>query len=61
MNALERHIEELKSYQQAINKTDSIYLKNDYYKKIDRMFKELKEYCKYRKYDFKEVLIKYKL
>lgn len=61
MNALERHIDEIKKYKKAIDKTDSIYLKNDYYKKIDRMFKELKEYCKYRGYNFNEIIIKYKL
>lgn len=61
MNALERHIEEIKSYQEAIDRTDSVYLKNDYYKKINKMFNELKEYCLYRQYDFKEILRKYRL
>lgn len=61
MKAIERHIEEIKQYKRAIDKTDSIYLKNDYYKKIDRMFKELKEYCKYRDYNFKSILQRYKL
>lgn len=61
MNALERHIDEMKRYKQAIDKTKSICLKNDYYKKLGRMYKELKMYCMYREYDFKEIRKKYKL
>lgn len=56
MKAVERHIEEIKRYQIAINKTDSAYLKNDYSKKINRMIKELREYCHYRNYNFKSIL-----
>lgn len=56
MKAVERHIEEIKRYQEAMNKTDSAYLKNDYSKKINRMIKELREYCHYRNYNFKAIL-----
>lgn len=56
MKAIERHINEIKRYQEAIEKTDSNYLKNDYSKKISRMIKELREYCYYRDYDFTDVL-----
>lgn len=56
MKAVERHIEEIKKYQKAIDRTDSIYLKLDYSKKINRMIKELREYCHYRNYNFKAIL-----
>lgn len=61
MNALERHINEMKVCKKAMMKTQSIYLKNDYAKKFHRMNKELKEYCFYRGYDYKEILKKFNL
>lgn len=39
MNALERHINEMKVCKKAMMKTQSIYLKNDYAKKFHRMNK----------------------
>lgn len=56
MKAVERHIAEIKKYQQAIRKTKSAYLKNDYSKCISRLIQELHEYCKYRGYDFKKII-----
>lgn len=56
MKAVERHIEEIKRYQDAITKTNSAYLKNDYAKRVNRMIKELREYCHYRKYNFKKII-----
>ena len=61
MKAIERHIEEMNRYKQAIDNTKSICLKNDYYKKLNKMFKELKLYCIYREYDFNTIRKKYKL
>lgn len=61
MNALERHIEEIRNYKQAINKSNSAYLKNDYSKKIQRMKNELREYCKYRGFNYKEIIEQYKV
>lgn len=56
MKALDRHIEEIKRLKQAVEKTDSNYLKNDYSKRISRMIKELREYCHYRGLNFKEMM-----
>ena len=56
MKAIERHIEEIRQYKTAREKTDSRYLKNDYSKKINHMMKELREYCHYRNYNYKAIL-----
>lgn len=56
MKAVERQLDEIRKYQKAMNKTNSCYLKNDYSKCISRLINELREYCKYRNYDFKEII-----
>ena len=48
MQAIERHIAEMKRLREAFNNTKSSYLKNDYAKAIRRMQGELREYCDYR-------------
>lgn len=55
MKAVERQINEIKRYQQAIEKTKSAYLKNDYSRCISRLINELREYCTYRNYNFKVI------
>ena len=48
-------VDEINRKKEAINKTKSTYLINDYYKSIrDDMF-ELRDYCKFKGIDFKEV------
>lgn len=61
MNALERHINEMRVCKKAMLKTDSMYLKNDFSKKFHRMNKELKEYCYYRGFDYKDILKKFNI
>jgi hypothetical protein len=61
MNAIERHIEEIIRYKQAIERTKSVYLKNDYSKCVRSLKKELKEYCSYRGYNYKEIVKAYKI
>lgn len=56
MNALEEHINEIKRFKGAIAKSNSTYLKNDYSKHLMFLMKELKIYCKYRGYNYKEIL-----
>ena len=56
MQAIERHIAEMKRLKTAFNKTKSTYLKNDYAKAIRRMQEELREYCDYRGLNYKEVI-----
>ena len=56
MQAIERHIAEMKRLRDAFNKTKSTYLKNDYAKAIRRMQGELREYCRYRGLSYKEVI-----
>ena len=56
MKAIEQHIQEIERYKAAISKTNSAYLKNDYAKAIDKMIKELKEYCDLRGYDTRTIL-----
>jgi len=56
MQAIERHIAEMKRLKTAFNKTKSIYLKNDYAKAIRHMQEELREYCDHRGLSYKEVI-----
>lgn len=55
MKAAREHIEEINRLYASIKKTNSQYLKNDYSKSIYRMLDELKEYCKYKGYSYKEL------
>ena len=48
------YLDEIKRMQQAIKKTKSYKLKNDYSKAIKRKKAELKEYCKYKNINLKE-------
>ena len=50
------YLEEIKRLQQAIGKTKSHKLKNDYSKAIKRKKSELKAYCKYKNINLKEVM-----
>lgn len=43
-----KHIEEMKRIRQAINNTESEYLKRDYLKALNQMQKDLDEYDMYR-------------
>lgn len=47
INSRDKFILEIKYYEDAINKTDSKYLKRDYQKKISKMRAELREYDRY--------------
>ncbi len=42
-----KFVAEIHQYEEAIQKTDSVYLKLDYKKKIRKMKRELKEYDRY--------------
>jgi hypothetical protein len=55
MNALERHIAEIKRLKEEKSKSKSRYLISDYNKKIKEMITDLREYCKIRNLDFNEV------
>jgi len=56
MQAIERHIAEMKRLKTAFNSTDSIRLKNDYAKAIRQMQRDLQEYCSYRGLDYKQII-----
>ena len=56
MQAIERHIAEMKRLRIAFSNTKSGYLKNDYAKAIRRMQGELREYCDHRCLNYKEVI-----
>lgn len=47
-------LDEIKRMQQAISKTKSYKLQNDYRKAIKRKKAELKEYCEYKNINLKE-------
>lgn len=56
MRAARKQVEEINRLKMAVEKTKSAHLKNDYAKNIKRLTAELREYCAYRKYDFKKVI-----
>ena len=55
MKAALRHIDEINTLLKAHKKTESIYLKHDYAKAIRQKQKELKQYCLFKGYDYKEL------
>lgn len=56
MKAVVRQLEEIKRVKEAIKKTDSPYLKQDYQKHLRRLKGELREYCYYRGFNYKEII-----
>lgn len=56
MKAAREHIQEINRLYKAMHKSKSQYLKNDYSKRIHNMKKELKTYCGYRGYNYKELM-----
>ena len=56
MQAIERHIAEMKKLKDAFNQTKSARLKNEYAQIIRQMQAELREYCNYRGLSYKEVI-----
>lgn len=56
MRAAMRQVEEIRRLEQAISKTKSTYLINDYSKNIRTLKRELREYCGYRGFDYNEVI-----
>lgn len=51
-------VNKIKDLEIAINKTTSIYLKQDYRKQINRLKKDLKDYCFYKNYNYNDLLKK---
>lgn len=56
MRAVVRQLEEIKTLEEAIQRSKSKHLKTDYSKRISRLKKELKEYCYYRGLNFREII-----
>ena len=51
-------VNKIKDLETAINKTTSIYLKQDYRKAINRLKKDLKDYCYFKNYNYSDLLKK---
>ena len=49
-------VDEINVLYKAVYKTKSPYLKNDYCKAIYRKKLDLKEYCKYKNLNYKEII-----
>ena len=56
MRAVMRQLEEINRVKEAIHKTESPHLKQDYQKHLKRLKKELREYCYYRGFAYKEII-----
>lgn len=54
-------IDEIKRLQMSCIKSKSIYLKKDYSKKIKSLKRDLKEYCFYKKYNYKNICQEYNI
>jgi hypothetical protein len=50
-----KEVEEIKQLYEVMNKTKSMYLKNDYAKAIHNKKEELKFYCKCKKIDIRDL------
>lgn len=59
MKAVNKQLEEIKRLEQAIEKTKSKHLKNDYQKAIARKKRELKEYCFINGYSYSKIIKSY--
>ena len=51
-----KQIEEINRLQEAIQKTNSPKLRNDYSKAVRHKKAELREYCKYKNIDMKGII-----
>ena len=56
MKAVNKLIDEIKEHSNAIEVASSIYLKRDREKKIKSLKRDLKEYCSYKGYNYKQIL-----
>lgn len=56
MKAAMRQVAEIKRLKEAMHKSTSKYLKRDYYKKVGTLQNELKEYCRYKGYDYNKII-----
>ena len=61
MKQIKNEINEINRLKYAIKETKSVYLKRDYIKNIKEIISEIKEYCKYKNYDFIAIKEKYNL
>ena len=55
MKQVLKEVEDIKRMREAISKTKSDYLINDYKKAISRKIRDLKEYCTYKGLNYKEL------
>lgn len=56
MKAVERQLADIKKYQSIVNQSDNPYIINDYTKAIRRLQGELKTYCKFKGYDYNDIV-----
>lgn len=52
---IRKAIQDIKRMDDAIKKTNSVYLKKDYQKRIDKAKKDLREYCRLRGFNYNEI------
>lgn len=56
MKQIQKEIDEINRLYDASRKTESPFLRRDYKKAIIRKILDLKEYCRYRGLNFKDVI-----
>lgn len=56
MKAVKQQLADIKKYQDIVNKSNNPYIINDYTKAIRRLERELKTYCKFRGYDYNDII-----
>lgn len=56
MKAVERQLADIKRYETIIYKSNNAHIINDYSKAICRLKRELKTYCKFKGYDYNDIV-----
>lgn len=56
MKAAINQVKEINRLKEATSKTQSKYLKRDYEKRIHKLKKELREYCRYRNINYHKLI-----
>ena len=56
MKAVQQHIEAINEYQKTADRSKNPHIINDYSKAIRRLKRELKTYCKFRGYDYNNIM-----
>lgn len=58
---MEKLIKEIKYYKTVLKRTSNYKCKHDFIKCVNKLYKELQDYCRFRNLDYKEIKKEYDL